>query len=162
MKKFLIVACLSLGMTACSSDDNKQSKQNNEFEPVIITMDNVMQGSLIAKGEMGGPYFTDELFAVITNQTDWQNLINQMNSIDPTAPEADVDFNNHEVIAVFDEGKTTGGYSIDIVNITEFEKELEVEVGRLHKGDVTQIATKPFHIVKIPKINKPVVFLEVH
>ncbi|WP_166666209.1 protease complex subunit PrcB family protein [Myroides indicus] len=158
MKKFLIVACLALGMTACSNDDNKQDKG---FESVIITMDNVMQGSLIAKGEMGGPYFADELFTVITNQTDWQNLIDQMNSVDPTAPETDVDFNNYEVIAVFDEGKTTGGYSIDIINITEFEKEIEVEVDRLHKGNDTQIATKPFHIVKIPKINKPVVFVEV-
>lgn len=159
MKKFLAIAYLSMGLVACSSDDNKQSKQNNEFEPVIITMDNVMQGSLIAKGEMGGPYFADELFTVITNQTDWQNLIDQMNSVDPTTPEADIDFDIYEVIAVFDEGKTTGGYSIDITNIIELEKEIEVD--RLHKGNDTQIVTKPFHIVKIPKINKPVVFVEV-
>lgn len=158
MKKFLAIACLSMGSVACSNDDNKQSK---ESEPVVITMGNVVHGSLVAKGEMGGPYFADELFTVITNQTDWQNLIDQMNSVDPTTPEADIDFDIYEVIAVFDEGKTTGGYSIDITNIIELEKEIEVEVDRLHKGNDTQIVTKPFHIVKIPKINKPVVFVEV-
>ncbi|MGO3719401.1 MAG: protease complex subunit PrcB family protein [Mesonia hippocampi] len=151
MKKILIIACLSVGLMACSSDDA------NEFEPTTITIE-----SVIAKGEMGGPFFENELFTVITNQTDWQNLINQMSAIDPAAPETNVNFNHYEVIAVFDEVKTTGGYSIDIVNITEFKEKVEIKVDRLHKGNLTQIVTKPFHIVKISKLNKPAVFIAVN
>ena len=100
---------------------------------------------------------------VVDNEDEWGDLWNKVNSIVIPQPELpDVDFNNEIVIAVFQGEKPTGGYSIEIIKIVEdnkiivFYKEFSPEPGDF----VTQALTQPYHIVKIKKSDKEVVFVE--
>lgn len=52
-----------------------------------------------------------------------------------------------------------GGHTIDITNITEFETTIVVTVENLQTGNTSGVfVTQPYHIVKIPKATKPIVF----
>ncbi|TDS55303.1 protease complex subunit PrcB family protein [Myroides indicus] len=146
-------------MTACSSDDNKQS---SDFEPVAV--EEILNGNLSGGDRVG----IGQENRVIVTVVDWQELIDQIDyieggneSIIRILENVSIDFQQEEVLAVFEEVKTTGGYSIDITNVEEREKEVVVTIERLKKGGDDTVITQPFHIVKIPKINKSVVFVEV-
>ncbi|TDS58866.1 hypothetical protein [Myroides indicus] len=161
MKKFLIIVCLSLGMIACSSDDNRQDKG---FEPVTLEMKEIMHNYLSGEGREG----IGKENRVITTITEWQDLIDQINQknekegrIATVLKKADIDFQNEIILAVFEEVLMNGVDTIDITKVEEQEKEVVVTIERLIKGGITSVITQPFHIVKIPKINKPVVFVEI-
>jgi hypothetical protein len=88
---------------------------------------------------------------VIKNQPEWTNLqakINSSNHYDIT--ETEIDFAKYTVIAVFDEVKNNGGWSIDITDISVIDDKVIVTVSNLKKGNSTAVITQPFHIVKIP------------
>ena len=63
-----------------------------------------------------------------------------------------------QVIAVFDKLHNNGGWSIDVINIIENENSLNVNIDNLQNGNLTQIVIQPFHIIKIPRTNKKIVF----
>jgi hypothetical protein len=102
---------------------------------------------------------------VIENNQDWQSLWNKMDLKElnevakPSAPE--VDFSKNMVIAIFQGTKSTGGYSIEITKIIETKDALEIYITEKSPGKnciVTQAFTSPYQIIKIPKINKKVIF----
>lgn len=73
----------------------------------------------------------------------------------------EVDFSKYTVIAVFMGEFPTGGYDIEVKNIIEHEDKIVVVVKKTSPEPgaiVTQAFTQPYHIVKIGKTNKPVVF----
>lgn len=72
--------------------------------------------------------------------------------------ETTIDFANFTVIAVFDQVHGNGGHSIDITNITEYENNIVVTVENLQTGNTSSVGTQPYHIVKIPRNPKPIVF----
>ncbi len=99
----------------------------------------------------------------IDNSTNWNNLLSMFSDgviIDNVFSETNIDFSQYMVIAVVDVGHTTGGWSIDITNISETSTNIEVTYSNLDNGDDTLIAVQPFHVVKIPKSNKPVIFIQ--
>ena len=122
---------------------------------------------LIGKGNLFG--FGEENILqqnmVITNNEDWETLKIAMNSYNNTTTldftNEFVDFSKHQVIAVFDEIKLEGIWTIDIVEITEYPDRIEIEITNLKKGGVIRplIVTQPFHIVKIPASAKKIVFI---
>lgn len=123
-----------------------------------ITQSNV-SFETISKGFNSG--HIEKKHYVIENEAEWKNLWGKTNSISIPQPELpEVDFNKEMVIAVFQGEKSTGGYSIEIVNIVEdskitvFYKEFSPEPGDF----VTQALTQPYHIVKIKKTDKEIVF----
>ena len=63
-----------------------------------------------------------------------------------------------KIIAVFDKIYGNGGHSIDIIKITENENKVIVTIENILGGDATSIMTQPFHIVKIPKTDKLIIF----
>jgi hypothetical protein len=69
-----------------------------------------------------------------------------------------IDYANYTVIVVIDRIYGNGGHSIDITNITEFETNIIVTVENLQTGNTFSVVTQPYHIVKIPKATKPIVF----
>ncbi|WP_431243409.1 protease complex subunit PrcB family protein [Flavobacterium sp. P21] len=75
-----------------------------------------------------------------------------------TSPDVTVDFTKYQVIAVFDEVHNYGGYSIDITKVTESKIQTIIKVEKLLKGNLTTVITQPYHIIKIAKSNKTVVF----
>ena len=54
--------------------------------------------------------------------------------------------------------KSNGGHSIDITRVTEFEDKISVQIKNILQGDATLVITQPYHIVKIARSNKLIVF----
>lgn len=159
MKKVILIvtAILVLG---CNSDNEETVAV---FEPVEI------EPSLIGKQNLSIPTNNpQQQNTVISDEIIWINFKNQIDSyyqqfgINYTQQyftETTIDFNNFIVIAVIDQFYTNGGYTIDITNITEFENEIVVTIENLNStGNGSNVAIQPYHIVKIPKVNKPIFF----
>lgn len=162
MRKIFLVALASLGLMACSNDDSNSTEQ--DFEPVALEVNTVLQNNLGGNGQEG----IGAENRVISNVSQWNQLIDEIdytydgvNGIVATLEAVTIDFDNEDVLAVFEEIKNSGGYSIDIVKVEEQEKKVVVTIDRLLKGGDATVITQPFHIVKIAKVNKPIVFVEV-
>lgn len=152
MKNLFMSLVLFLSLSCNNNDDNN----NVGFVPQTITP------SLIGKGELFVPYnnINVQQNINITNQSDWNNFINVLgNSGNPSfiLSETVIDFNNFEIIAIFDNVKPTGGNSVDITSIIENVDNISITIQRLQSGDAT-VVTQPFHIVKVPISSKPLIY----
>jgi len=116
---------------------------------------------LIGKGNFVGNYAAQQN-TVITTSTQWNNFLNQIDSTNnhPSTDftETNIDFDQFMVIIVIDAVYPNGGHSVDIMTVDENSQNIEVDVEKLLQGNVTTVVTQPYHIVKIPKILKPVIF----
>ncbi|MDG1452147.1 MAG: hypothetical protein P8Q33_05135 [Polaribacter sp.] len=131
-------------------DNNEKINQKVEFTE-------------IGKGELFNLYQNNGsgINLVIDNLADWDSFINTIdkpNNISANFTEINIDFSNFQVIAIFDQIHNNGGWSIDVTGVTENEDSLNVNIDNLQKGDLTSIVIQPFHIVKIQKTNKEIVF----
>jgi hypothetical protein len=118
---------------------------------------------LIAEGELygNGREGITKQNRVISTKTEWDNLKAKMNSVNKVTDhftESEIDFTNYQVIAVFDEIKGNGGWSIDISNVTEYANSIIVDITNLKTGNLTTVITQPFHIVKIPVSKLEIIF----
>jgi hypothetical protein len=91
-------------------------------------------------------------------QSDWNDFINNTWGANYSPPTEVIDFNIYQVIASFDQPRTTGGYDISINSIIENQYNIVVQVSRTGSGNATQMPTRPYHIVKFLKSTKPVLF----
>jgi hypothetical protein len=151
MKTIILILSLILAMS-CNKDDN-----NSQFQSTEITF------TEIGKGELFTSYQNNDngINLVIDNLTDWNNLISIIdnpNNVSANFTEINIDFSAFQVIAIFDQLHNSGGWSIDVTTITENEDNLVVNIDNLQTGDLTQIVIQPFHIIKIPINDKPIVF----
>jgi len=76
-------------------------------------------------------------------------------------PEPSVDFAGRTVLAYFWGEKRTGGFSTEVVNVTDSGAQVEVRVARDSPGPgcaTAQIVTHPADVVSIPATSKPVTF----
>ena len=162
MKK-LFLLLFSLMVISCN-DDDVAPVVTPPFVPVVI------DPILIAKRNDNGPVegISMENF-IINDNSSWINIKNLMDApyiaiglgnyyTENHFSETTLDFTNYTVIAIFDRGYSNGGHSIDITNITEFETTIIVTVENLQTGNTSSVGTQPYHIVKIPKATKPIVF----
>ena len=143
---------------------------NNNDEPTPIPFVPVtISPTLISKRNVGvsSSVGISEQKTIYNEPTNWNLLLNQIESYylplgdDYLAQhflETDIDFTNYTVIVVFDQVYGNGGHSIDITNITEYENNIVVTVENLLTGNASSVITQPYHIVKIPKATKPIVF----
>jgi hypothetical protein len=133
-------------------------KQENEEFPKKITSTLIAQGELHGNGNEG----ILQQNIIITTSTEWHSLINKMKSrndnITDNFTEMEIDFTQYQVIAVFDEIKGNGGWSIDITDITEYADSIVVTYKNIETGNDTRVITQPFQIVKIPISSKNVIF----
>ncbi len=93
---------------------------------------------------------------VITNEEDLADL-----ELDELADK--VNFEEEMILAVFMGERTTGGYSIEIVEIVEMDDVIEVLIEETSPGEddmVTMALTYPEHIVKMEKTEKPIEFIK--
>ncbi len=147
MKNILII--LTIALMSCSSNDDNLNKNVNF--------------SIIGKGQLhgNGTENIEKSNLVIDNTTSWNELIDKMNTVNNVSDglsETDIDFSQYLIIVVFDNVYSNGGHSIDIISIIENEINITVKVDKLMAGDDTQVITQPFHIVKIPQTEKPIIF----
>ena len=135
-------------MTNCDKTDNDY----NQIEFTTIGQDN-----LYGNGQEN----IDKENLTISDTDSWNELITKMNTVNNVSDgfaETDIDFLNFMVIAVFDEVYGNGGHSIDIVRIEENENKIIVTIDNILKGNLTSVMTQPFHIVKIKKTDKLIIF----
>ncbi|QOG03275.1 protease complex subunit PrcB family protein [Flavobacterium sp. MDT1-60] len=147
MKQIIFIFSILFALTSCESDDS-QTKE--------VTFSTILQND-----SFYGNYDNPKANLVIRNQEDWTALISKMNPYSDTnyyVPDATIDFTKYQVIAVFDEVRNYGGYSIDITKITQTNNRIFVKIEQLKTGGLNAVITQPCHIVKIAKINKEVVF----
>lgn len=99
---------------------------------------------------------------VIKDSSEWSDLWNKVNSNLIPKPEVpNVDFNEEMVIAVFQGVKSEGGYDIKITEVRDFEYFVEVIVQETSSEPLQiqiQAETQPYHIVKIKRTDKKIVF----
>lgn len=94
---------------------------------------------------------------VIKSEEEWISILQKTNAELP----APVDFDDEMILAVFQGEKPTGGYNIEIRKIVENENTIEVLVSETSPGSkcmVTDALTSPFHIIRIQKSDKEVLF----
>jgi len=155
MKKvnFLIISALILAIVNVGGCVESRTKLQIPQESYVL----IGQGALFGSGEEG--IVRQNL--VITDDVSWQNLVSQMNTrnnVSDGFTETNIDFNTYEVIAVFDEVKGNGGWTIDITSIEYQANQIVVSVTNLTTGNVSSVITQPYQIVKIPVSNKEIVF----
>jgi hypothetical protein len=104
----------------------------------------------------------EESQLVITNQADWEALWKRHSAnVIPQPPLPKVDFEKESVLVSTLGQRTTGGYSIEIVDVREVDKKAEVIVvnRRPPPGAITiQALTAPIHIVAVPRLTGKVEF----
>lgn len=163
--KNLFLFFLAIITISCNDNDDQYVTPitPTPFTPVTITT------SLISKHNNGvsSSAGISEQKTIYNESTNWNLLLNQIESyylplgdnyLAQHFSETNVDFTNYTVIAVFDKVYGNGGHSIDITNITEYENNIIVTVENLLTGNANSVVTQPYHIVKIPKATKPIVF----
>jgi hypothetical protein len=135
-------------MTSCSQTDG-------DSNPINFTA--IGQNNLFGNGREN---IVQQNFT-ISDSKSWNELMTKMNSVNNNSEgftETNIDFANYMVIAVFDKVYGNGGHSIDIIKITENENKIIVKIDNVLKGDATAVMTQPYHIVKIRKTNKLILF----
>ncbi|MBT4541311.1 protease complex subunit PrcB family protein [Candidatus Woesearchaeota archaeon] len=100
---------------------------------------------------------------VIKNSLEWNNLLDVVSPlrlyINPDLP--DINFEEEMVIAVFQGSQPSSGYSIEITKIIEKDNSIEIIVKEKSAPKnqlVLTMVTEPYHIVKVKKSDKEVVF----
>lgn len=150
MKKYLLLfVCLIFSIISSCSDneDTIESKTS-------VTIHQIGKGNLMED-------YVPQQNMVITNSTQWTQLLNDLDNVNNVSDgftETNIDFNQYMVIAVFDQVYNNGGHSVDIITVDDNPQNIVVDVEKLLTGNVTSVVTQPYHIVKIPKIAKPVIF----
>ncbi len=162
MKKIIIVF-VSLICFSCS---------NNAIDPVVtssavIAYPIVINPFLIGKGEkIGAGLGITQQNTVITNQATWTAFLNSL--VDTNCPgcynvistftTTTIDFANYNVIVCIDVVReSSGGNEITIVGINENQNTINISLAHFI-GGLALTTSQPYHIVRIPKSTKPIVF----
>ncbi|WP_168155236.1 protease complex subunit PrcB family protein [Mangrovimonas xylaniphaga] len=115
------------------------------------------EGSLYGNGDEGIP----KQQIIINTEAEWHALKEQMDSVNTVSQQfthKDVDFKTHQVIAVFENVKTTGGYHIDLNLETSKTQRTITVTTKAPEGMATTVMTQPFKIMAIPRMETPIIF----
>lgn len=153
MRSLLFLLALSI-LVGCNNKDD-------DFVSLTISPVFIGNGNLFGNGDEN---ITKQNLIISSNKA-WTELMNKMNSVNNETDrfiETEIDFSNFILLAVFDEIKMNGGYAIEVTGIVENQNNLTVTIRRLSpKGGAYAVITQPYHIVKIPRTGKRIIFNEI-
>ena len=122
----------------------------------------VINPVLIGKGDLSSSEGIPQQNMVISDTVAWNQLKSKMDSVNNvtgTFTETEIDFSNYLILAAFSEVRPSSGYSIEIKNIVEYSANITATIENVYpSGVVLPVLTQPYHVVKIPKSNKQIVF----
>ncbi len=150
VSKTLILSLVLFLSLSCNNSDDNQTSAN---------VTSTITSSLIGKGSITDPNIPLQN-TLISNQTQWVALLDLMNSVNNVSnnfTETNINFNLFDVVAVFRNPISNSSSTVDIISIEETETNRLVIVRNLING-ISNDISQPYHIVKIPKSAKPVVF----
>lgn len=145
----LIVLILTIG---CS----KSAENPAEINSVPQTIST----SLIAKGSLMGSENISQQNVVFYNTATWNSILNSIDTfrLAQFTETTNIDFSLFQLIAVFDNVYGSPTYNINIVSVIENANNIIVTVQKVYEPSAASVMDQKFHIVKIPKSIKPVVF----
>lgn len=155
MKSILVIIIVSVVAAGCPHKNNGQS--NQEMKMTTISM-----GVLHGAGQEG----IVKSNLVIETADAWNELVAKLdivNKVSAGFEELPIDFSKELVLACFDEVRNSGGFSVAMDSIKIENEQLKVFIKKKGPGPtdmVTMSLTQPYHIVKVPKTNKEIVFVE--
>ena len=149
-----IVLALLLTSAACSSE-SPTGPESPLGEPVTFQKLVEKQNALPVQGNYGGYDFTERKNLVLQNEDDfasfWRVLHSSM-TLPPARPT--VDFSENVVVVVMQGTKPTGGYSIEVKDVTANEGSLRVNVEATSPGTtcvVSLATTSPYQIGELTR-----------
>lgn len=149
MKKIILLALGLFMLIGCNCDDEA---------PVEGAFPREISFTNIAKGAGNGSGDIKKSNLVIKNQKEWKDLMAEMKSaMNIQFEEKDIDFSQFYVVAVILEVKGNG-WTIEVTEIKEYKE--NVIVTMKNTPMMNSVITQPYHIVKIPKIDKEFIFKE--
>lgn len=151
MKKYTLIIIITILIGLVTSCDNDE----NDF--IQVEFNSIGQGNIYGNGVEN--IIKQNL--VISDSNSWNELIIKMNSVNNVSEsftETNIDFSIFTVIAIFDEIRPNGGHSIDITKAMENENSIIVTIENILLGDKTLALTQPYHIVKIQRNDKSIIF----
>ncbi len=136
---------VSFGIIGCSTLGSDEKK---------LSMEIVMDGTFSA--------VDDKREVLINNNEQYQSLMNEVyKNLDQMPRIPVIDFTKYSIIAVFIGPRSNGGFMVAIDSINEGSNSISDNVTETTPGKncvTTEVITKPFTIVKIPKTDKKPVF----
>jgi len=142
---YFLVALLAI---SCNDDTAVSTTQPQDISPLLV-----------AKGVLSSTDRFSVENRIITTNAQWEELLTNMEAaregITADFVETSINFNEYQVIASYIIGSSAT--TIDVTGVTENEDNITVTLENLRKG-VTQDVTHPFHIIKIPRSSKPIIF----
>jgi lipoprotein len=136
----IIAVCSTLAIQGCEKKEKEQTKN--------IPVNSIAQGYI-------SKYFRNNNF-VLKSQQSLDDFIEAFEI--PNLSQLKINFDTDMVIAVIESNNSSS--TIDITNITEFKDKIEIRVENLRKGMTADIGSI-YHIVKIPKTDKTIVFMKI-
>ena len=136
----IIAVCSALAIQGCEKKEKEQAKN--------IPVNSIAQGYI-------SQYFRNNNF-VLKSQQSLDDFIEAFEI--PNLSQLKINFDTDMVIAVVESNNSSS--TIDITSITEFKDKIEIRVENLHKGMTADIGSI-YHIVKIPKTDKTIVFMKI-
>ena len=146
MKTLYLTFVLLFTLGSCSDDDNTATP----FVPVTINPVLIGKGFKFSEVTQGN--------SVISSQAVWDAFLISMGNDSSSFINTDVDFSLYQIIAVVDIERPDTGHSVNIDTVIENENDITVDFSVLNSGDGFTVMGQPYHIVKIPRSSKPVIF----
>ncbi len=149
MKHKIILLSLLCLLLSCSN--------NNEIEPEELFVTLIGKGDLSGDGNEG--LIKSNL--VIKEATIWKELMNKMDTVNEETKyftETNIDFSQYQVIAAIDKVQGSVHY-LNIIDVAENQTNIVVTV-EITVSFLSSIY-QPYHIIKIPKTDKEIVFKEI-
>ncbi len=114
---------------------------------------------------MSNSAIVEPMQAVIKDAEAWKQMWERIHCkvISPVPPLPEIDFSREMMVVVGLGTRSTGGHGIVVNSAFEKDGKLSIIVRKLRPGKncfTTQAITQPVDIVRLPKIDKPVDFLE--
>ncbi len=166
INKAMLSALIGMVFLLCGcEEESPYSTEEEKNKVTAIQFKNIGNGSVEYESIGGGMLFGNgkenikDTCLVIHDSTEWNNLINAMNSANPqndyseNFQKVNVDFSKKMLIAVFLEVKRSG-WEVKVKNISEYSN--HVEVVTEEKTFINSVITQPFHIVEVEIIDKPI------
>jgi len=155
MKKLFFTFYSVLTLISCSKTEETLVPDN--FTPITIVPEVIKKGNFL-----GGDVIFPQQNTIISDTAGWNSIIvtlnNYQNKIEDINVNSSPNFNDYTYIAFFDSVKYDGIHAIGTSNITENATNIVITISYTVTTPNVQSVTQPYHVIKIPKSTKPIIF----